>query len=93
PRRAAFIQYAHQKPMDGIAIRPHVHTVRDGRYRMSVFEGIDWGELYDLEGDPGEFDNLWDDPGMVAVKAQLMEQLARSEMAHVDQAPMPTGRA
>ncbi|MEM9231642.1 MAG: sulfatase-like hydrolase/transferase [Pseudomonadota bacterium] len=92
-RSAAFIQYAHQKPMDGLAVRPHVHSVRDARYRLSVFQGMDWGELYDLDADPGEFNNLWGDAGATPVKLRLLEQLAQAEMAHVDQTPMPTGRA
>ncbi|MEM6637372.1 MAG: sulfatase-like hydrolase/transferase [Pseudomonadota bacterium] len=92
-RKAAFIQYAHQKSMDGLGVRPNIHSVRNARYRMSVFQGLNWGELYDLEADPGEFDNLWSDPQMAPVKLQLLEQLAQSEMAHVDQSPMPTGRA
>lgn len=92
-RSAAFIQYAHQKPMDGLAVRPHVHTVRDARFRLSVFQGMNWGELYDLDNDPGEFENLWDHVDMVNVKLRLLEELAQAEIAHVDQSPMPTGRA
>ncbi len=92
-RQAAFIQYAHQKPMDGIGTRPHVHTLRDGRYRLSLFEGMGWGEIYDLEQDPGEFQNLWTSVEAAPVKAHLLEMLAQAELAHVDRAPMPTGRA
>ncbi|MEM6824935.1 MAG: sulfatase-like hydrolase/transferase [Pseudomonadota bacterium] len=92
-RKGAFIQYAHQRPMDALNIAPHVHSFRDRRYRLSLFEGVDWGELYDLETDPGELKNLWDDPCASAEKARLLEALVRAELAHVDQTPWPTGRA
>jgi arylsulfatase A-like enzyme len=92
-RDAAFIQYAHQKEMDEIGVPPNIHTVRDGRFRLSVLQDMGWGELYDLSADPGEFRNLWDDPAHGSDKARLMEELIRAELAHVDRSPMPTGRA
>jgi hypothetical protein len=33
------------------------------------------GELYDLEDDPGEFINRWDDPGAKATKDDLITLL------------------
>jgi arylsulfatase A-like enzyme len=92
-RDAAFIQYAHQKEMDEIGVPPNIHTIRDGRFRLSVLQDMDWGELYDLDADPGEFRNLWNDPAHAGDKARLMECLIRAELAHVDRSPMPTGRA
>ena len=34
---------------------------RDERYKIVVYHGHEQGELYDLQEDPGEFKNLWDD--------------------------------
>lgn len=65
----------------------------DRRWRLSVFDGQDRGELYDLEADPGEFRNLWDDPAAAAEKARLVEWLLREEIAAVDRSPLPTARA
>lgn len=92
-REAAFIQYEHQlagrPPDEGL----RVYTLIDQRWRMSVVLGSDEGELYDLTADPGEFDNLWASPAHCAIRAELMERLARTEMAHVDRVPLPTQQA
>jgi hypothetical protein len=85
--------YAHQAPMDGIGGRPNVHSLRDARCRIPVFEGVQWGELYDLETDPDELCSLWDDPGAAAQKARLLERLLRAELAHAGTAPPPVARA
>ena len=51
------------------------------------------GELYDLAADPGEFDNVWDEPAHAATRSRLMELLVRAQMEHVDRVPLPTRRA
>jgi hypothetical protein len=58
-----------------------------------VFHGTGWGELYDLIGDPGEFDNLWDDPAHAKIRAAMTERLLLAEIEHVDRVPLPTRRA
>ncbi len=92
-RDAAFIQYDHQRPHPGFGGSPRVHSIVERRWRLSVFHGQDWGELYDLEADPGEFRNLWDDPDTATEKVRLMERLLREEIAAVDRSPLPTARA
>ncbi len=92
-REAAFVQYDHQRTNPALGGVPRVHSIVDRRWRLSMFDGVEWGELYDLANDPGEFVNLWDDPGSREVKARLIEQLARIEIAHIDRVPLPTGRA
>ena len=70
-----------------------VHTLVDGQYRVSVFHGTGWGELYDLKADPGEFENLWDDPAAAKIRAAMVEKLLLAEIEHVDRVPLPTRRA
>ena len=48
--------------------------LRDDRYKLVVYHGHGVGELFDLETDPGEFDNLWNDPALIETKLRLMQQ-------------------
>ena len=44
----------------------------DGRYKSILYHDQNIGELYDLEEDPGEFVNLWDDPAHASLKCELL---------------------
>ena len=46
---------------------------RDRRYKLSIYHGHEIGELYDLETDPWEFDNLWDDADHAVLKTRLLK--------------------
>jgi uncharacterized sulfatase len=58
----------------------HLRTYVDRRYKLTVYYNQPYGELFDLEGDPGEVHNLWDDPAHAALKAQLTAKLLSAEM-------------
>jgi len=92
-RDSVFIQYDHQASNPGTNVPARVHTLIDDRYRLSVFHGTGWGELYDLKNDPGEFENLWDNSAHAATRARMTERLLLTEIEHVDRVPLPTRRA
>ena len=45
---------------------------RTSRYKLVVYHRDNLGELFDLETDPHEFTNLWDDPSVQEIKAKLI---------------------
>jgi arylsulfatase A-like enzyme len=54
-----------------------VRTMVDERFKLVVYASPDGGQLFDLQNDPHELSNLWNDPAYAAVKAELMEQALR----------------
>jgi arylsulfatase A-like enzyme len=58
----------------------HVKTYIDARYKLTVYYQRSYGELFDLQADPGEVRNLWDDPNCVELKAELVRRLLFAEM-------------
>jgi arylsulfatase A-like enzyme len=46
--------------------------IRDARFKLVVYHGHGLGELFDLAIDPGEYNNLWDDPAYADVRFQLL---------------------
>lgn len=66
----------------------HLLTRVDRRYKITVYKDRDYGELFDLQQDPGEFHNRWDDPDAQALKRELLAQLDRSSLTR-DPPPMP----
>jgi len=66
----------------------HLKTYVDTRYKITVYYGRDYGELFDLEEDPGEIHNLWDDPAHARLKAELVMKLLQAELGK-EPLPMP----
>jgi len=46
--------------------------VRTRSHKLVVYHGEGLGELFDLEKDPGEFENRWDDPEYAELKVELL---------------------
>jgi hypothetical protein len=60
---------------------------------MSLREGEDWDELYDLQDDPDEVVNRYDDPRHREIRQLLGESMLRRMIALQDRAPLPAYRA
>ncbi len=59
-------------------------------FRLTLYQGVNWGELYDLANDPDELNNRWDDPQLVSRRHELTETLARQMMELADSSPLAT---
>jgi len=59
---------------DGGSFAVHFGTMHRTRmHKLCVYHGHPTGELFDLEADPWEFDNRWDDPAQAATRFELMK--------------------
>ena len=90
---AVLIEEDGHEPAMGFAAPVRVRSVLTARHRLSIYEGVTWGELYDLQEDPHETTNLFDDPSSEPLRRRMFELLARQMMIHADRSPFPTGRA
>lgn len=64
------INQAGHKQFEG----SYATMLRDRRYKLVVYHGHDTGELFDLQNDPGEFENLWHDPAAAGVRFSMMKK-------------------
>ena len=93
PPEAIMVEEDSQRSMIGFDRPQRVRTVVTRRFRMSLREGEDWNELYDLSADPGEMDNLYDRSSALAIRHELSEVMLRRIIALQDRSPLPAYRA
>jgi arylsulfatase A-like enzyme len=72
----------------GAPLRMRTLITKDSR--VSVYQGSDRGELFDLTDDPDEMRNVFDDPGARLFRGDMTERLARSLMEHADRGNVPS---
>jgi hypothetical protein len=90
--RPAYPTYPQERGLDLDLEDPQLSRRHGGRHapargaldpprgELTVYYNQPYGELYDLERDPGEVDNLWDDPAHAELKADLVMKLLFAEM-------------
>lgn len=66
----------------------YAKTLVTETHKLTVYLNESYGELYDLNEDPNEYDNRWADPRYEAVKNELLLQLIHAQMAD-ESLPMP----
>jgi arylsulfatase A-like enzyme len=86
-RDELLIEYNDSGPRLGFDEPARVRSLVDQRYRMTIYQGLEWGELYDLETDPDETENLWNSAAHGEVKARLSLRLAHQLAGLMDESP------
>ncbi len=66
----------------------HLRTLVTQRWKLTLYRGRDWGELFDLEADPSELHNRFDDPAYAATRAEMTEQMVQADLQR-EPAPQP----
>jgi arylsulfatase A-like enzyme len=74
-REWAIVENRHQPT------RLHLRTFVEDRYKLTVYRGEDYGELFDLHDDPAERHNRWADPEYAGIKAQLMHRFIQADIS------------
>ena len=64
--------------------------IRDRRYKLAVYHGHPIGELFDLEHDPHEHDNLWDSARHAEVRFDLLRRCFDATAFAIDTGPEAT---
>ncbi len=90
---AIIVEEDSQRTMTGFDRPQRVRTVVTDRYRMSLRQGEDWNELYDLQDDPDELKNLYDDPEFRSIRNDVTETMIKRMIELQDRSPLPAYRA
>jgi arylsulfatase A-like enzyme len=73
----------------------HKHSygtmLRTATHKMIVYHGTDQGELYDLENDPDEFENLWNNSAYAQLKTRMLKETFDASVFTMDPTPVREG--
>jgi len=92
-RDALIIEEEGQRVILAFDTRVRCRTLLMNDCRLTIYDGVEWGELYDLKRDPHENINLWSDPGSFGLRAAMLEKLAFMMLNQTDTSPYPTALA
>lgn len=92
-RSSVLIEEEGQRLDFNLDQRIRMRTLRTKAHRLTIYDGQEWGELYDVAADPHELRNLWNDPASQALRAQLMAELAYAMLRQTNTSPYPLASA
>lgn len=69
-----------------------VKTLTGKDYKLTYYAGQEYGELYDRNADPMEFENLWEDEEYAGIKDMMIRKLLDRVIETEDTLPIRTGK-
>ena len=88
-RQSVLVEEAYQADFLNVGVDLSLRTLVTPEARLTIYGGMEQGELYDLVNDPLETVNLYDRPEGATLKANMLAQLIQQVMAHVDLSRYP----
>ena len=88
-RECVLIEDEVQTLLPGHATRGRARTLLAEGWRLSIYDDVEQGELYNLEEDPDEVDNRWSALSSGRMKNDMMERMVREMIAHSETSPLP----
>ena len=73
-RRFVFAEHAGDRIFHGTAF---MTMIRDTQWKLVHFVDTDEGQLFDMQADPKELHNLWNDPAHAATKRALIDEILK----------------
>ena len=92
-RAELLIEFNDNVPRLGFNRAARSRTLLTPQWRLTVYAGEGWGELYHHQDDPAHLINRWDDPNCQTTKAALMEALTVEVTLAMDESPRARMRA
>ena len=90
---AVIVEEDSQRTMIGFERPQRIRTIVTKEARMSLRQGEEWDELYDLTTDPDECKNIYDEPTAAPLREKMTDLMLRTTIAMQDNAPLPAYRA
>lgn len=59
----------------------NIRTYVNQRYKITIYQANNEGEIFDLQEDPGELNNLWDSPSAQELKTRLLHEFMQATMS------------
>lgn len=93
PRNSVLIEEEQVHDIVHVGRPLRMRTLLTDTARLTVYDGLAHGELFNHTADRDEMRNLYDQPEAAALQAQMTNALAREMLSHSDVSPRPSAFA